>query len=399
MGTLYKRRIVDEIAKYLNSEEAIVVYGARQVGKTSLMKYLLEHHLGANSFYFDLELPALLELCNKGPEETYRYLIQKGADERRRIFLLIDEIQYLDDPAKFIKIMCDHYPKVKLIVSGSSTFEIKKKFKESLAGRTVNFELWPLAFEEFLVFKRKAYSLSGENSETVNRELVSLAKEFIRFGGYPRVILEPQEEKKLTYLSQIISTYVRKDIRDIGNVRNIRAFNHLVEVLASQSGQLLNVFELSNTLGISQESVREWLDLLENTFIIRRVAPFHRNLRSELTKNPKVFFMDTGMMHLLWLKEFPQVIHGNSFETFVLNELVKSRKKVNFWRTTNKQEVDFVVSGKELWGIEAKVSFQSPAGKALGFFRDTYKCRAVLVGLEGERSGKYVWELLEVFGR
>ena len=157
---IYRRKLIDEIVKYLKSKEIIVIYGPRQVGKTSVLKYLIKHYIRKNAFYFDLELPNLLELCNKGAERVFEYLIQKGADEKSKIFLIIDEIQYLDDPSRFLKIMHDHYPLIKLIVSGSSTFEIKKKFKESLAGRTINFELYPLSFEEFLIFKNKNYKLN-----------------------------------------------------------------------------------------------------------------------------------------------------------------------------------------------------------------------------------------------
>ena len=379
----------------MGSREIIVIYGARQVGKTSVLKYLIENHIKKNHFYFDLELPNLLELCNQGAESVFKYLIQKGADEKSKIFLIIDEIQYMDDPTKFLKIMHDHYPALKLIVSGSSTFEIKKKFKESLAGRTINFELYPLSFEEFLVFKNKNYKLNKENEETINKELIELAEEYIRFGGYPKIVLENSEEKKQTFLGQIINTYVRKDIRDIGNIRNISAFNKLLELLASQSGQLLNVLEISNTLKINRETVLEYLDLLENTFIIKRVTPFHKNLRSEISKNPKIFFLDTGMMHLLWLKEFPKVILGNSFETFVFLELMKSGKKINFWRTTNKQEIDFIVKNKEIYAIEVKLNFQNMDNSNLRFFSGNYKCKTATVGLKGERKGKYIWELIK----
>ncbi|MDO8459527.1 MAG: AAA family ATPase, partial [Nanoarchaeota archaeon] len=131
---IYKRKIVEDIIKYLESKEIVVLYGSRQVGKTSLLKYLISHYLKKNTFYFDLEMPNLLELCNQGTESVFKYLLQKGAEENQRIFLLIDEIQYMEDPTKFLKIMHDHYPNIKLLVSGSSTFEIKKKFKESLVG-------------------------------------------------------------------------------------------------------------------------------------------------------------------------------------------------------------------------------------------------------------------------
>lgn len=392
---IYKRKIVEKVAKYLGSKEVIVIYGARQVGKTTLMKYLIKNHLKENVFYFDLELSNLLDLCNEGVEGVYNYLLQKGADDKKKIYLLIDEIQYLKNPTNFLKIMHDHYENIKLLVSGSSTFEIKKKFKESLAGRTVNFELYPLSFEEFLIFKNKNYKLKKENLKIINDELIILAEEYIKFGGYPKIVLENSEEKKQTYLSQIINTYVRKDIRDIGNIRNIDSFNKLIEVLASQSGQLLNVSEISNTLEINRETVLEYLDLLENTFMIKRIKPYHKNLRSELSKNPKIYFLDTGMMHLLWLKEFPRIIFGNSFETFVFLELMRTGKKINFWRTINKQEVDFILNNEKLYAIEVKLNFQNIDMKNLNFFCEKYKCKKEVIGLKGKQSGKYIWELIK----
>ena len=131
---LFERVLVRDIIKYLDSKEVIVVYGARQVGKTTLLKYIMTQYLKENTFYFDLEFQNLLELCDEGAEEVYNYLLQKGANKDKRIYLIIDEIQYLKNPSNFIKLMHDHYSNIKLLVSGSSTFEIKKKFKESLVG-------------------------------------------------------------------------------------------------------------------------------------------------------------------------------------------------------------------------------------------------------------------------
>lgn len=394
INKIYPRKLTKEILKYLNSKEAIVIYGARQVGKTSLLMHLMDSFIKDNVFYFDLELQNLLQICNEGPESVYNYLLQRGADKTKKTFLIIDEIQYLENPTNFIKIMHDHYPNVKLLVSGSSTFEIKKKFKQSLAGRIISFELYPLSFEEFLAFKEKQYNLLSVNSKAINEELIPLAEEFIRFGGYPQIVLEPAEEKKKVYLSQIINTYVKKDIRDIGKIRGISAFNKLLEALASQSGKLLNASELSSTLGINRATVLEYLDLLENTFVIKRLRPFHKNLRSELSKNPKVFMMDTGMMYLLWLKEFPKVILGNSFETFVFLELMKANQQVNFWRTTNNQEIDFILNNKEIYAIEAKYNFENADKRSLKNFSEIYKCKSTIVALRGKKSGKYIWELL-----
>ncbi len=395
VNKIYERKLVADVVNYLHSREAIVIMGARQVGKTSLLRYLIEKHLKENVFYLDLELRELLDLCNKGADEVYQYLLQKGADAKKKIYLFIDEIQYADEPTTLIKIFHDHYPHVKLLISGSSTFEMKKKFKQSLAGRMIAFVLYPLSFEEFLLFKEKKYVLRSENSKVINEELIPLAEEYIKFGGFPQIVLEPSEEKKKVYLSQIINTYIRKDIRDIGNIRDLSAFNKLLEILASQSGQLLNILELSNTLSMNQETVRTYLDLMENTFLLKRVTPFHKNLRSELTKNPKIFMLDTGLMHLLWLKEFPKVIFGNSFETFVFLELLKSNQTIHFWRTANKQEVDFVIEGKKLYALEAKYQFKEHDTANLKFFAAQYPCKNMIIGMQGEKSGKYVWELIK----
>ena len=393
----YKRTIVEDILKFIDSKDAIVIYGARQVGKTTLMKYIMEQHVKENAIYLDLEISSLLDVCNKGIEELYNYLLQKGVDEKKKIYLFIDEIQYLNDPSKFIKVCCDHYSNIKLFVSGSSTFEIKKKFKQHLVGRTVNFELYPLSFEEFLIFKNKNYALSKNNAELINKELINLSEEFIKYGGYPGIVLEDSEEKKTIYLSQIINTYIRKDIRDIGNIRNIQSFNKLVELLASQSAQLFNISELASTLSVNRSTIMQYMDLLENTFRIKRISPFHKNIRSELSKNQKIFFLDTGMMHLLWLKEFPKIIHGSVFETFVFLELMKSGKRIHFWRTKNKQEVDFIVHTATMYAIEVKYTFEdSPALKE---FTKEYNCEGFIVGLQGDKNkqeqGIYIWELLK----
>jgi len=393
---LHKRNIVSQIIPFLKSKEAIIIYGARQVGKTSLLRYLIQEYLKENVFYLDLEIPSLLELCNKSSEDVYTYLLQKGALKEKTIFLIIDEIQYLENPSQFIKIMHDHYPEIKIFASGSSAFEIRKKLNQSLTGRAIIFDLYPLSFDEFLMFKGKKYDLQEKNADLINQELIPLAEEYIRFGGYPQIVLEPSEEKKFIYLSQIITTYIRKDIRNIGKIRNITSFNKLVEILASQTGQLMNTAELSRTLGITQRTIIEYLEILELTFIIKIMRPFHKNLRSELSKTAKVFFLDTGMLHLLWMKEFPKTILGNVFETFVFLEFMKNENILFFWRTTNKQEIDFIIRKKNnLYAIESKLQFQKESS-ALRFFAEHYPCQTFMVGLYGEKKGKYPWEMIKV---
>lgn len=177
----------------------------------------------------------------------------------------------MTDPSGFLKLFHDNYSAdIKLIVSGSFSFEIKSKFKNSLAGRTVNFEVWPLDFEEFLLFKNKQYDLNVKKQPSaIQGELAELYKEYATYGGYPQIVMTDDVEKKEIYLSQIIDTYIKKDIRDLANIRNIEKFNKLIQALAAQSGNILNVLELANTVGLARKTIGEYLFLLENTYIIK----------------------------------------------------------------------------------------------------------------------------------
>ncbi len=411
MTQLFERKVINKISKFLNSKEIIVLHGARQVGKTSIMLYLMEKlkkraKARDNIFYFDLEILRYLELINSGFEEFYNYLINKGYKKNKKAFVFIDEIQYLNDPSKFLKLFHDNFSsRIKLIVSGSSSFDIKKKFKNSLVGRTVNFEIWPLDFEEFLLFKNKKYDLSVKNLPTaINEELVNLYKEYAIYGGYPGIVLENSVEKKDIYLNQIIDTYIKKDIRDIANIRNIDKFNKLIRVLASQTGNLINILELANTVNVSRQTIEEYLFLLENTYIIKLITPFYKNLRSELFKTPKIYLIDHGIANLLTFKVFPEIIAGNIFETAVFSDLLKSHKKreVYFWRTSNQQEVDFIIdNNKNIVPIEVKLNINSAKLSNLEYFIDKYKCKnGYLLFLDGKRKEMgnkikfiYPWEI------
>ncbi len=413
MNKLYKRKIIAQISKFLDSKEIIVLHGARQVGKTSIMLYLIDElkNKKNNVFYFDLEIPRYLEMINSGFEALYEYLLAKGYQKGERAYVFIDEIQYLTDPSGFLKLFHDNYgADIKLIVSGSSSFEIKSKFKNSLVGRTINFEVWPLDFEEFLLFKNKQYDLSARNKpRAIQNELVALYKEYATYGGYPQIIMTGDVEKKEAYLNQIIDTYIKKDIRDLANIRNIEKFNKLIQALAAQSGNLLNNLELANTVGLARKTIEEYLFLLENTYVIKLVRPYHKNLRSELFKTPKVYLIDHGIANLSAHKTFSSInaIDGNIFETAVFSDLIKNYKKssIYFWRTTAKQEVDFIVDvGGRIIPIEVKLSANSAKLNNLKLFIKEYGCQeGYAVFLDGSPSDAektikfiYPWEVINI---
>jgi hypothetical protein len=405
MDKIYKRTVVDEISKYLHTDDIIVLHGARQVGKTCLL-YYLEDQLkkqGEITHFIDLEDSRYVRILDSGVEEFINHLKEEGVlsnKKKRKVFVLIDEIQYLSNPSSFLKLIADHHKNLKLIVSGSSSFAIKTKFKDSLVGRTVNFEIFNLSFKEFLLFKNYPFVEGKVYTQKKIEELKSKFKEYILYGGYPKIVLTPEVDKKEKYLQQIIDTYVKKDIRDLASVKDVDKFNKLIETLASQSGQMLNIAELSNTTMIAKQTIEKYLFILENTYIIKLVKPFSKNIRSELFKLPKIYFYDTGLMQMLWLKGLQKEIIGSVFETGVFAELVKkyTQNTVFYWRTKDKREIDFILKIKNsILPIEVKINFEQFNPSAIKYFNRHYGLKKFrVVSLQGKPKDEnyvYPWNL------
>lgn len=378
------------------------------IGKTTLMKMIsdyLEDNDYKNIFFFDLEKEDHLRLCNLGVEEIITYTKARTSDDKKKKIIFIDEIQYLDNPSSFLKIFYDHFKdEFKLFVSGFSSLSIKSKFKDSLVGRIIDLEIYGLSFKEFLNFKNLNYNLLIESS-LADKELKSLYREFVLYGSYPQVVLADNPEMKELYLKNIIDKYIYKDIKDIAKIRDLEKFNRLIKFLASQSGQLLNINELSVTAGISRPTLEEYLFILNNTYIIQLVKPFYKNVRSELTKMPKIFFEDTGILNLMKNKKLSNEIDGQIFENSIYCYF---RKKINysdihFWRTTAKQEVDFILDINPLRGIEVKMQYNPRQSKNLIAFGNQYERSdlniVTLEKMEDKRKINqiYPWEIEKMF--
>lgn len=408
---LYRRQVIDEIMRYLSTDDVIVIHGARQVGKTSILMYLqnLLKEKAEQTLYIDLEDSRFVALLDRGVDEFLNYLRGEGYDLDlyarfdKKLYVFVDEIQYLYAPSPFLKLIADHHRYLKCIVSGSSSFEIKSKFKNSLVGRTVSFEIYPLSFREMLVFKGVSFIPEVPATEVKTQELQALYQEYALYGGYPKIVLTPEVDRKEKYLQQIIDTYIRKDIRDLAEIRDVSRFNRLLEILASQSGNLLNITELSNTCDLARQTIERYLFLLEQTYILRLVRPYSRNLRAEITKTPKVFFYDTGLMQMLWLKRLQTEILGPVFETSIFAELVKQHRveDITYWRTTDKNEIDFVL--KRPAGplpIEVKNHFPRAIPPVFRSFWQTpvpgEDTPLFVIGLYGERTSPqmiFPWQL------
>ena len=412
--TLYRRTVLDEVFRYLRTDDIIVLHGARQVGKTSILM-LLQGDLtkqGEKTIYLDLEDSRLVAVLDRGVDEFLRYLQEEGYDldpmrlAGGKLFVLIDEIQYLANPSSFMKLVADHHTYLKLIVSGSSSFEMKSKFRDSLVGRTVDFTIYPLSFREMLDFRGVPFAPSHAYTEIKTLELQSFYAEYALYGGYPKIVLTPDLAMKERYLQQIVDTYVRKDIRDLAEIKDVTKFNRLLEVLASQSGSLLNVAELCTTCTLTRPTVERYLFLLEQTFIIKLVRPFSRNLRSELSKMPKVFLCDSGLMQMLWLKQLQREVLGSVFETSIFAELLKlyGASQISFWRTADKKEIDFILRlPAASLPVEVKLNFPYATPPAIrSFFQAGDRERADngqdyrVVALYGKPAGDrmiYPWQL------
>ncbi|AKM83259.1 hypothetical protein A2422_00090 [Candidatus Woesebacteria bacterium RIFOXYC1_FULL_31_51] len=390
---IIKRDIFDKLESFLGTKNIIVLHGARQVGKTHIM-YFIEKFLqkrGEETHYIDLEDSRFVEILDRGVDSFTAYL--KGEGIKNKVTVFIDEIQYLQDPSSFLKLIVDHHPEIQLIVSGSSSFNIKSKFSDSLVGRTVNFEIFPLSFSEFLRFKKINTSMTDK--------LLSLYNEYMAYGGYPKIVLDDDIKHKEIYLQQIIDTYIRKDISDLANVKDTKKFNDLLKVLASFSGQLLKVSELSDICGLALQTINSYLEILEETYIIKLVSPFSTSAKVEIAKTPKIFFYDTGILQMLWFKRLQNGNVGNIFETSVFSELVKKFgiENINYWRNKNMNEIDFILNkNNEILPIEVKSNFSQFKKSKINSFLEKYKIKDFyVIGLLGEKNKeyyKYPWEII-----
>jgi hypothetical protein len=359
------RELKERVVPWLTRDEIILIIGSRQVGKTTLLKLILEEISAKQKAYFDLEDLGMLDICNTGPENFVNYLRISGYDIGKKIVVALDEIQYLKNPSNFLKMIHDHYPSLKLIVSGSSTLDIKKKFTDALTGRKIVFELDTLSFREFLHFRGQgaagikknigsvADTIDGRFNPSISlaeRDLGPYMLEYLVWGGYPKAARVDDAELRSGILNEIYSGYVRRDIKDIARIDDIFAFNNLLKLLSTQAGNLVNINEIAATIGINALTVKKYLFLLENTFIISLLRPYYRNKRKELSKMPKLYFHDIGLRNTI-LSNFNavegRVDAGVLLENFVFTEL-KKRYRVNeeffYWRTLAGAEVDFVLN-------------------------------------------------------
>jgi len=317
--------------KLKTTEKVVIIYGARQSGKTTLAKYIIDK-LGLRTLSINADLERYIDVLSSRDLKRLTSLVS-GYE-----MLFIDEAQRIPDIGINLKILKDEIPLLKLLVTGSSSLTLADSISEPLTGRKWTYNLYPLSLQELAATKNKF-----ELSEELNDLLI--------FGSYPEVYTTVNKADKTELLYEISSSYLYKDILELSNIKYPRKIRDLLRLLAFQIGSEVSVFELSKNLGINKETVDNYIDLLEKAFIIFRVSGYSKNLRKEVRKQDKFYFYDLGIRNavidnLSYLDRRNDI--GMLWENFIISERKKylHYNRINatgyFWRTYTGAELDYV---------------------------------------------------------
>lgn len=357
-----QRRLITALTGHLDQPEITMLVGPRQSGKTTLLKRL-EGELrsgGRQTLWLNLDF-----------EDDFHHVLSQGAFLQKIKLefgsgsgvVFIDEIQRKGNAGLFLKGLYDQGLPWKFVVSGSGSIELKEKISESLAGRKRMFELLTVSFGEFVDF-RTGYRYTDKLREfflTEPAKTTHLFREYLMYGGYPRVILAETHQEKLATINEIFRSYLEKDIVYLLRVDKSDSFSNLVRVMASQSGKLVSYSELAVTLGLSLSTVKNYLWYLEKTYILWKVTPWFTNIRKEITKAPVYYFRDIGMRNFASgsYGAISDSEAGFAFQTLI-HTMLKERfpladTSIHYWRTKDKAEVDFVIrNGTAVTPMEVK---------------------------------------------
>ena len=351
------RKIFQSLLEQKKDKKVSLLIGARQVGKTTILK-ALHKELSASSkaVFLDLDIYSNYEKVSTF-ENLLSILKLNGYDENQREFfyVFLDEFQRYHGLTLVIKNIYDNFDNIKVYASGSSSIKIKDEIQESLAGRKRTNKIYPLSFEEFLWFKEdedaiqhlhNIRKLKGKQLKQPTSKLLAYLNEFMVTGGYPEVVLE---NDKADVLESIFDLYVKKDLLEYLDVSKISPAKRLIEYLAINNGQKIKYSDIGQICSLRYKEVLNYVELLKETYLVIDLRPFFSNKSSELVKIPKIYFIDNGVRNY-FINNFNPVNKRNDsgflFEGFVLSELLKSSVKtdvIKFWQDKNKHEVDIIL--------------------------------------------------------
>lgn len=337
-------RYPGQLDAFLEPNRVLVIYGPRQVGKTTLLKEFLS--TTPLTYRLDNGENVLIQEILSSHDFSKILDYAKGNE-----LIAIDEAQKIPDIGLALKILVDNVPNIKVIATGSSSFELAGQVGEPLTGRKRTLTLFPIAQRELLKLSTPF-------------ELQQRLEEFLIFGGYPEVLTMTDSEKKKQILTEIISSYLLKDILELEQVKSSKILLDLLRLIAFQVGSEVSLSELARQLGIDYKTVARYLDLCEKAFILYNLRGFSRNLRKEVTKKSKYYFLDTGIRNAIIANFNPLHLRddvGKLWENFCVVERLKHQayepiySNNYFWRTWDQKEIDWVEEREgKLFGYEFK---------------------------------------------
>jgi len=379
------RSISQKVLESLTWSPVVGIIGPRQVGKTTLVKHIASQ-LEKSSIYLDLELTS----DRRKLEDAESYLI--GHEDK---CVIIDEVQLMPELFALLRALIDRKREAgRFILLGSAAPHIVGQVTETLAGRITYYELFPFSRSEVY-------------------PSIDLKKHWL-YGGFPEALLAKHEQISRKWLDDFIETFIQRDLPRLGYTLPTSTMRRLITMLAHVNGDLLNASNLGRSLGVSSPTVGKYLEILNGSFLIRQLPPFHVNLKKQLVKSPKVYLRDTGLLHhLLRIYDYEQLLGhpavGNSWEVFVIEQIIRESPEFSdffFYRTRSGAEIDLLIlrpDGKR-WGIEIKFSNAPKVGK--GFYHSLEDIQAdrgfiITPGSEtypqkGAEVGSLDWFLREV---
>ncbi len=338
------RLLSENLKQAITPGKVVVVYGPRQVGKTTLVNDLISL------------LPLKSRLIN-GDELIYREVL--SSQNRQRLgeliqdvdLLILDEAQRVENIGLNLKILIDSYPQARLVATGSASFDLANQIREPLTGRSITLTLFPCGFQEL----EQAFGIF--NAKT-------LLERWLIWGGYPEIAVTEIASHRETLLSELVGSYLYRDLLEMEGLKRPEKMVDLLRLLAFQIGQEVSLSELAMNLAIHRSTVERYLDLLEKVFVIFKVGGFSRNLRKEITKNSRYYFYDNGVRNALIQNFNPLALRndlGQLWENFLAverrkaNEYASRRANTYFWRTHDQKEIDYLEErGGKLFGYEFK---------------------------------------------
>ena len=355
---MINRTIKQSIIDSFKLKEITVLIGARQVGKTTVLKEIISTL--DNSIYFNLDIESDNAHLTSQQELLQKIQLEFG---NKRAYIFIDEIQQKENAGRFLKGLYDMDLPYKFIVTGSGSIELKEKINEALTGRKHLIKMSPVTFSEFVNYKTNyKYIKRLKQYFEVEKEQTELfLKEYLAFGGYPAIVTAETAKRKKEIMNEVFRSYITKDISFLLNVKFPDKFVKLIQLLAVQSGSVLNYSQLAQDTGLSVETLKTYLWYAEQTFIVSIVKPYFTNAKKEITKSPNIYFNDLGMLNFSKSNFGINQTDGMLFQNFIYlllkQKYEKGLDKINFWRTKDKAEVDFVVQSETgVIPIEVKYS-------------------------------------------